>query len=178
MKRELVVTIGDQARTVILDGPLPGTSGGGDASGQFEVTIDGATQLVDARAIRPGTWSLLLGGRAIVVDVDRRRAGLAVSVGDSEALIVVEDARAKRLAASVPRREKPRGESLRAPIAGKVVKVMVALGDVVAPGHAVLVLEAMKMENELLAERGGTVTVLKAVAGQAVDTGDVLVELT
>ncbi|HEX7704038.1 MAG TPA: biotin/lipoyl-containing protein, partial [Kofleriaceae bacterium] len=70
-----------------------------------------------------------------------------------------------------------RGEALRAPIAGKVVKVLVAVGDNVAPGTAVIVLEAMKMENELVSERGGTVKVVHKQAGQAVDTGDTLVEL-
>jgi biotin carboxyl carrier protein len=180
MKRDLVVTIGEQARAVTIDGPLPGTgaSGATGAGGQFEVTIDGVSQVVDARAIRPGTWSLMLSGRAVIVDLDKRRAGVAASVGDSEALLTVEDARAKRLAAAAPRRERAKGESLRAPIAGKVVKVLVEVGEVVVPGHAVLVLEAMKMENELRAERGGTVSALKAVAGQAVDTGDLLVELT
>ena len=71
-----------------------------------------------------------------------------------------------------------RGETIRAPIAGKVVKVLVAVGDEVAPGTPVIVLEAMKMENELVAERGGTVTAVHKQAGQAVDTGDLLVELT
>lgn len=175
MKRELVVTIGGQPRTVVVEGPAPGSGTGG--SGQFEVTIDGARRVVDARLLRPGTWSLLLGERAVVVDLDRRRGGVAVSVGDSEALVTVEDARALRLGAAVPRREKARGEALRAPIAGKVVKVMVALGDVVAPGQAVVVLEAMKMENELVAERGGAVTRLLAATGQNVETGELLVEL-
>jgi biotin carboxyl carrier protein len=58
-----------------------------------------------------------------------------------------------------------------------VVKVLVAVGDVVAPGSAVMVLEAMKMENELATERGGTVKTISKQAGQAVDTGDLLVEL-
>jgi acetyl-CoA/propionyl-CoA carboxylase biotin carboxyl carrier protein len=56
--------------------------------------------------------------------------------------------------------------------------VLVAVGDQVAPGTAVIVLEARKMENELVAERGGTVTQVTKQAGQAVDTGELLVELT
>ena len=55
--------------------------------------------------------------------------------------------------------------------------MLVAVGDVVAPGTPVIVLEAMKMENELVAEHGGTVTALHKQAGQPVDTGDLLVEL-
>ena len=55
--------------------------------------------------------------------------------------------------------------------------MLVAVGDQVVPGAAVIVLEAMKMENELAAERGGTVSAIHKVAGQAVDTGDLLVEI-
>jgi biotin carboxyl carrier protein len=170
VKRELVVTANGRDRTVIVDGPLE--------DGRFRVSIDGAERLVDARAVRPGTWSLVIEGRSFVVDLDPRRTGIAASVGASEAMLQVEDALHRRLAtAAGSRGTQARGESMRAPIAGKVIKVLVEMGDQVAPGTAVIVLEAMKMENELVAERGGTVTGIHKTAGQAVDTGDLLVEL-
>jgi len=139
--------------------------------------VDGAEQLVDAHAVRPGTWSLVVAGKSWVVDLDRRRTGIAASVGDSEVVLQVEDALHKRLASAAGVRAHASGESIRAPIAGKVVKVVVAVGDQVAAGAAVIVLEAMKMENELAAERGGTVAAIHKAAGQAVDTGDLLVEI-
>jgi acetyl-CoA/propionyl-CoA carboxylase biotin carboxyl carrier protein len=132
---------------------------------------------VDAHAVRPGTWSLVVAGKSWVVDLDRRRTGIAASVGDSEVVLQVEDALHKRLASAAGVRAHASGESIRAPIAGKVVKVVVAVGDQVAAGAAVIVLEAMKMENELAAERGGTVAAIHKAAGQAVDTGDLLVEI-
>ncbi len=170
MKRELIVTADGVDRTVSVEGPLP--------DGRFKLTIDGTERVVDARAVRPGTWSLLVDGRQFVVDLDRRRTGIAASVGASEALLTVEDALHRRLASAAGPRTAARGESIRAPIAGKVVKVLVAEGDQVAAGTAVIVLEAMKMENELIAERGGTVASIAKTAGQAVDTGDLLVELS
>jgi len=170
MKRELIVTADGRDRTVSVEGPLP--------DGRFRVTIDGEAHEVDGRAIRPGTWSIVIGGRSYLVDLDRRRNAIAASVGASEATLQVEDALHRRLAAAAQPRDKARGEMLRAPIAGKVVKVLVAVGDSVAPGAAVIVLEAMKMENEIVSERGGEVTAVHKQAGQAVDTGDVLVELT
>jgi len=170
MKRELIVTADGRDRTVVVDGPLP--------DGRFRVTIDGQTREVDATPIRPGTWSLLLDGASFVVDLDKRRNGVAASVGASEAMLQVEDALHRRLASAASPRGAARGESIRAPIAGKVVKVLVAVGDTVAPGSPVIVLEAMKMENELVSERGGTVAQVAKQAGQAVDTGDLLVELT
>jgi biotin carboxyl carrier protein len=170
MKRELIVTANGRDRSVTVDGPL--------ADGRFRIVIDGAERVVDARVVRPGTWSLVIDGQSFVVDLDPRRAGIAASVGASEVVLQVEDALHRRLAAAAGTRAVARGESIRAPIAGKVVKVLVAPGDQVAAGTAVIVLEAMKMENELIAERGGTVGSILKSAGQAVDTGDLLVELT
>ena len=171
VKRELIVTADGRDRAVVVDGPLP--------DGKFKIVIDGHERIVDAQAIRPGTWSLIVDGRSFVVDLDRRRTGIAASVGASEVMLQVEDAQHRRLAqAAAGGRSAARGETLRAPIAGKVVKVLVAVGDTVAHGQPVIVLEAMKMENELVAERGGTVASVHKQAGQAVDTGDVLVELT
>jgi biotin carboxyl carrier protein len=170
MKRELIVTADGRDRTVVVEGPLP--------DGRFRVTVDGAAHDVDGKAIRAGTWSLVIDGESYVVELDKRRTGIAASVGASETLLQVEDALHRRLAVAAQPRDKPRGESIRAPIAGKVVKVLVAPGDTVAPGAAIIVLEAMKMENELVSERGGTVSGVHKQAGQAVDTGDLLVELT
>jgi biotin carboxyl carrier protein len=169
VKRELIVTVEGRDRTVSLEGPGP--------DGRFRIAVDGAEQEVDARALRPGTWSLLIGGRSFVVDLDRRRAGVAASVGDSETMLRVEDALHRRLASAAGSRTTQRGEAIRAPIAGKVVKVLVAQGDHVPAGAPVIVLEAMKMENELAAERGGMVSAIYKTAGQAVDTGDLLVEI-
>lgn len=170
VRRELIVTAEGRDRTVSIEGPLP--------DGRFKVAIDGVERVVDARAVRPGTWSLVIDGTSFIVDLDKRRNGIAASVGASEALLQVEDALHKRLSTAASPRATSRGESIRAPIAGKVVKVLVAVGDQVAPGSAVIVLEAMKMENELIAEKGGTVASITKTAGQAVDTGDLLVELT
>jgi glutaconyl-CoA/methylmalonyl-CoA decarboxylase subunit gamma len=174
MKRELVVTADGRDRTVSVEGPLPASDSG---PGRFRVTIDGVAHEVDGRAIRPGTWSIVVGGRSFLVDLDRRRAGIAASVGASEAMLQVEDALHRRLAAAAQPRGASRGETIRAPIAGKVVKVLVAVGDAVAAGTPVIVLEAMKMENELVAERGGTVKTIGKQAGQAVDTGDLLIDI-
>jgi biotin carboxyl carrier protein len=169
-KREWIVTAEGHDREIVVEGPL--------ADGRFRVAIDGEVREVDARAVRPGTWSIVIEGRSYLVDLDRRRGGVQASVGVSEVLLQVEDAMHRRLArAAQPRAGATRGETIRAPIAGKVVKVLVAPGDQVAPGSAVIVLEAMKMENELVAERGGTVKTISKQAGQAVDTGDVLIEL-
>jgi acetyl-CoA/propionyl-CoA carboxylase biotin carboxyl carrier protein len=65
--------------------------------------------------------------------------------------------------------------TVSAPMQGTIVKVLVAQGDAVEPGQALLVLEAMKMENHINAERGGTVKEVRVAAGDTVGTGDVLI---
>jgi biotin carboxyl carrier protein len=173
VKRDLIVTADGHDRSVTVEGP---TADAGDAA--FRVTVDGKEYLVDGKAVRPGTWSLVIDGKSYLVDLDRRRTGIAATVGASQATLQVEDALHKRLASAAGSRAVARGESIRAPIAGKVVKVLVAVGDQVNPGSPVIVLEAMKMENELVSERGGTVSSITKSAGQAVETGELLVELT
>jgi acetyl-CoA/propionyl-CoA carboxylase biotin carboxyl carrier protein len=69
----------------------------------------------------------------------------------------------------------PSNGTIVAPMQGTIVKVLVNEGDEVKAGQAVLVLEAMKMENHINADRGGTVREIRVTAGDTVGTGDVLV---
>ncbi|MXV89994.1 MAG: biotin/lipoyl-binding protein, partial [Acidimicrobiia bacterium] len=67
------------------------------------------------------------------------------------------------------------GGEVRTPMQGTVVKVLVAVGDTVAAGDPVVVLEAMKMENNLLAACNGTVSEVRVAAGDLVGGGDLVV---
>ena len=72
---------------------------------------------------------------------------------------------------------KSRGEVLKAPIAGRVVKVLVTAGQVVEAGEVLVILEAMKMENEIKCTRGGVVSAIDVADGDSVETGGKLVSL-
>lgn len=170
MRRELIATAGNEEISIAVE-PYD--------SGRWRVSIGDRSYLVDAKPVRPGTWSLLIDGRSYVIDLDERKLGCTILAPAVETVIKLEDARRKRLAEAVAGHggAGAGGEVIGAPIAGKVVKVLVAPGDQIAPGQSVAVLEAMKMENELKAERGGTVSTVHASAGQSVDTGDKLVTL-
>jgi glutaconyl-CoA/methylmalonyl-CoA decarboxylase subunit gamma len=171
MRREISATVdGREVLVTVEEGP----------DGGWQVSIDGqAARAVDAVEIRPGTWSLLCDGVSLVVDLDRRAQGPAVLFAGAEARVDLIDARQERLARAVGRgaRGTARGETVRAPIAGKVVKLLVGGGDEVAPGQGVAVLEAMKMENEIKADRGGVVEAVHVVPGQSVETHEPLLTL-
>ncbi len=170
MRREFIATVGSEQRSLTVEN---------GENGSYHVIIDGRAQEVDAAAVGGGTWSLLIDGRSYLIDLEERHSGTVVLTHTSETSLLVEDALRKRLAEAVSGRDPGAGtgEVLVAPIAGRVVKIMVAPGDVVEAGQAVAVLEAMKMENEINAERGGEVETVHVAAGDAVDTRDVLVTL-
>ncbi len=110
------------------------------------------------RGAARGEYTLSIDGRAYAVEAldERTRA--------------IRDLSAASAAAAGP-------SPLVAPMPGLVVRVQVAVGDQVAPGQGLVVMEAMKMENELRASSAGTVRAVHATPGAAVDKGAVLVEL-
>ncbi|ACY19153.1 biotin/lipoyl-containing protein [Haliangium ochraceum] len=169
MRREFVIQVSGRSCTASLEAR---------PNQPWLLEIEGASYEVDAKRIRPGTWSILHEGRSFVVDLDERKRGVGVLAGTIDTEITIEDARRARLAATVSQGEGARGETVRAPIAGKVVKVLVAEGDEVEAGASVLVLEAMKMENEIRCENGGTVASVSVEAGQSVDSNDTLLTLS
>lgn len=145
----------------------------------FHVTVGDREYIVDAARVRPGTWSLLIDGRSIIVDIDERHTGTTLCLGRNEFTVDIDDARRKQLARAMAQSGAAggRGEIIRAPIAGKVVKLLATEGDEVEVGQSVAVLEAMKMENEIKAERGGQVSALHVTEGQSVETNDKLLTL-
>ena len=69
------------------------------------------------------------------------------------------------------------GNTVNAPMPGTILKMNVKVGDTVAPNGLVCILEAMKMENEIFAEKGGKVVAINAPVGTAVQSGDAIVTL-
>ena len=71
----------------------------------------------------------------------------------------------------------PVAEQIRAELVANVLSVLVSAGDTVSAGQPVVIMESMKMEIPVLAERGGTVTTVSVAEGDVVQEGDVMVEL-
>ncbi|MDQ1466048.1 MAG: acetyl-CoA/propionyl-CoA carboxylase, biotin carboxylase, biotin carboxyl carrier protein, partial [Actinomycetota bacterium] len=116
--------------------------------------------------------------RTLPVEVDGKRFTVKVWVDDGPpAAAQGSNARATRprVAARASSAEGVGGGIVASPMQGTIVKVLVAVGDSVESGQALVVLEAMKMENHINAEKSGTVTELRVATGDTVGTGDVLV---
>jgi len=143
-----------------------------------EVTIDGDTFPVDLQAIDEVTYSLLMSNRSYEALVDTAGDELAVLLDGRMYTAQVLDERARRLS-RVDGSSVSSGElTLKSPMPGLIVAVPVAEGQAVKKGQTVLVLESMKMENELKAPRDGTVSSIKVKVRQSVEQHQPLVVIT
>jgi biotin carboxyl carrier protein len=172
MTETFVVTVGERKHMVALED-------GGE--GTVRITVDGRERIMDARRVGGGSWSLIEGGMARLIDVDGVLPRLSVQVshedGEPRQAVVEVVPAASGTTATADPVAMSGPISVRAPIPGKVVKVLVKAGDPVKAGQTLLVLEAMKMENELRAPRAAVVVALHAVEGAAVEAGQELVSL-
>ncbi|MBI4506556.1 MAG: biotin attachment protein [Chloroflexi bacterium] len=142
--------------------------------------IDGVAVAADCQQVgSQPVFSLLVDGRAyelVVQDVPGE--GLRIGVGGALYDVAVEDERARELARLAGRRGEAGGETpVKAPMPGLVVSVAVSPGDEVAAHQRLLILEAMKMENELRAPRAGRVRAVHVGPGEKVEQGRLLVVL-
>lgn len=168
---------------IAVDGRLHEVTVEADAArpGRFRVTWDGAAREVDARVVeRAGREALLslvrLDGAASSHEVRCVESGsggeLAVHADGVVWRTVVNGRRAAGAAGAAAGGD---GEGrITAPMPGKVVRILVAPGDEVAARQPLVVVEAMKMENEMSAPRAGTVKEIPVQEGMSVDAGRVL----
>jgi biotin carboxyl carrier protein len=143
------------------------------------VTIDGAAYQATFEAL-PGTplRLLIVNGRPRTLAVrPNSRGRWAIAANGEWRDVEVVDERTRYIRSLAAAAAKPLGAHvIKAPMPGLVVRVEVDTGQAVATGAGVLVLEAMKMENELRAAAGGRVRAVRVQAGQAVEKGQVLIE--
>jgi biotin carboxyl carrier protein len=161
---KLDVRISGQTRTVELER---------DGDG-WRATIDGQSSTADVVEIAPNTLSVLLAGQSHEVCVTPSPDGqLKLQTGAQEFSAEVLDPRtwSGRRHAGV---EAEGRQQIVAPMPGKVVRVLVKAGDTVEAGQGLLVVEAMKMQNEIRSPKSGTVERVLASEGQAVNAGEVL----
>jgi biotin carboxyl carrier protein len=140
--------------------------------GRWACRLDGREVEVDAVSPRPDVLSLRIANKAYEVKCERVAGELYVWVGSQRFAAEVRDPRSLRGRTRTADEHGPR--KLTAPMPGKVVRVLVSEGMEVDAGTGVLVVEAMKMQNEVRSPKKGTIQKILVSAGAAVNSGDVL----
>jgi len=185
------VTVGDRALTITL----------ADDGHAQRVTLDGREIVVDWRPVgganlpwraaapgddgegaRAGHYSALIGGRSYDVyiralpaeDAASEAQTFEVSVGPTTYTVTLQDERTRTLASLAGGGHVSGDVTIRAPMPGLVAQALVAEGTLVERGQTIIVLEAMKMENDLTTPRGGVVKRIAVSKGQTVNQGDTL----
>jgi len=141
---------------------------------RWQISLDGTSTDVDAIEIAPGIFSVLLNGESHEIRVAPNPDGtLTIHDGPNEFKAQVADPRAWRGRKHGAVEAEGR-QQIVAPMPGKVIRLLVKPGDKVEAGQGLLVVEAMKMQNEVKSPKTGTVEKLQAKEGQAVNAGDIL----
>jgi biotin carboxyl carrier protein len=139
---------------------------------RWSCRVDGRAFEVDAVLVRPDVLSLRIGDLVHEVKYERVANETYLWVGSERFAAEVRDPRSLRGRARAVDDQGPK--KLTAPMPGKVVRVLVNPGDEVEAGAGVLVVEAMKMQNEIKSPKKGTIQKVLVNAGAAVNAGDVL----
>jgi biotin carboxyl carrier protein len=140
-------------------------------NGSYRVELDGEVHLVDAVKLEDDFFTVLNGPRSYEVSVEAKRDGYHVRHGAAQRLVrFVEPGRAGREAVGAA--EGP--EQIVSVMPGRVARVLVEVGAKVEAGQGIVVVEAMKMENEIAAGKAGTVASIAVEPGQTVEGGGLL----
>jgi biotin carboxyl carrier protein len=142
------------------------------AAGRWSCRLDGRDVEVDAVLARPDVLSLRIGNQAYEVKCERMAGETHLWVGSARFAAEIRDPRSLRGRMRAVDDHGPR--RLTAPMPGKIIRVLVRDGDEVEAGAGVLVVEAMKMQNEIKSPKKGRVQKILVSAGAAVNAGDVL----
>jgi biotin carboxyl carrier protein len=143
------------------------------AIGSVRCTIDGRAVEADAIEVAPGIYSILIEGASFEARVEPDATRLRITVAGREYAAQIRDPRQWR---------RNRGAALDAegsqrvvaPMPGKVIRVLVKAGEAVEAGKGILVVEAMKMQNEVRSPKSGKVERVLVSEGQTVSAGEVL----
>jgi len=148
-----------------------------------KIAFDGETLLADREEIAPGVYSILIDGRSYEAQVSKRAGDsegasspYMVSVGLRNYLVEIRDPRRWQRGGSGVRDHGPR--EIVAPMPGRIVKVLVSENQEVTQGQGLLVIEAMKMQNEIRAPRAGRVQRIYAREGTGVEAGIRLIRIS
>jgi biotin carboxyl carrier protein len=138
----------------------------------IEAEIGGRLYQLQGKAVEPGIYWLTWNNQSLEIGVTQSIDGYVVSMPGRRIAVAVSDARNARRRAAQQSHDGI--GHIRAPMPGKVIKLLVAEGTEVQANQGVVVLEAMKMQNEIKSPKKGIVRKLGVTEGSAVNSGDLL----
>jgi biotin carboxyl carrier protein len=141
---------------------------------RWKITLEGKSVELDVKEIQPGVLSLVFQQRSYRCVFDKTPTETAVHLAGERFVFAVDDSRSL----SARRRKSATAggaQIVKAPMPGRVVRVLVSPGETVEAHQGVIVVEAMKMQNELKALRAGKVVEIRAEPGSTVTAGQSLV---
>lgn len=144
----------------------------GETGGTLAFSLDGLDGQADLREIGSGVYSILLGARSFEVKIEYGVGGYSVVVGGRRYEIAVRDPR--KLSRGGAGQAEAGPLKLTAPMPGKIVRLMVEEGQTVASGQGLIVVEAMKMQNEIKSPKAGVVKAVHVQQGGSVSAGQAL----
>ena len=144
---------------------------------RFTITIDDVPFDIDVRSAGADALSLLMENRSIDLSYFYSGDQMELHFGDQTYQIEILDERKTRPCGGGAKTDAAGPEIIKAFMPGKIVQVGVKPGDRVTPGASVLIIEAMKMENEIFCRGSGVVRAVHVKPGQAVENDAVLVEI-
>ncbi len=148
-----------------------------ERSGSVRAFLDGKEYRVDVRHPRNHAYSLILDGQSFEVSLQGKEGEYSVLVNGREIPLEVRNPRQRRRSSGTSSLERSdhRGEqTLRAMMPGRVVAILTPVGQAVEAGQGVIVIEAMKMENELRSPKKGVVKEVLVREGDRVELGQTL----
>ena len=137
-------------------------------------TLDGRMLDADAVEVSPGIYSILIDGKSFEARVESKSdSELRIAVAGRQFNAAIRNSRKwKRDRGAGAEAEGP--QQVKAPMPGKIVLVLVKIGDAVDAGQGIAVVEAMKMQNEIRSPKSGTIERVLVAAGQTVNAGEVV----
>jgi glutaconyl-CoA/methylmalonyl-CoA decarboxylase subunit gamma len=145
---------------------------------KFKFTIEGTSYSVNVKSVEGSQAEIEVNGKSYSVGLEEELNPLKTPIlVRKEVVTKPGENKIATKAAPMPPSNKPSSNSIKAPLPGSIIRVVAKVGDTVKEGDLLLVMESMKMENNILSEKNGVVKSIAVEAAQAVMQDDILIEL-
>jgi biotin carboxyl carrier protein len=161
-----IAKLGDQSYTVEIEE---------NGKAVYRISVDGNEFLVDGKKTGRTNFSLIVDNRSFEIEVDNTDDEYRVLVDGRNYRIHLVDERRVRVGAAQSGQQLQGRQMVSVPMPGKIIAVLVAIGDAVEMGQGLVIVEAMKMENEVRSPISGEVKEIKVKPGDTVEGGALLV---